>query len=168
MEKSLLHISHEEAQENEARRLKAESALDKAEALIETWFEAYSEGEMTFDNYCRYVYAALSAKNIEPYARQKKLGGAIESALKAKPPKRTRTNKRFNTEGFVKVCRGLVKLVGEYEKLPITRMGNTQTAFERVAELLQNLGVKQATKSTVERNYMNFEKDRAVVDKKNS
>jgi hypothetical protein len=170
MEKSLLHISSEEAQENEARRLKAESALDKAEALIEIWFNGYSKGEMTFEGYCKSVFKALSVNNIEPHVRQKRLGGAVESALKADPTKRTRNSKRSNPEEFVQTCHDLVKLVRKHENLSINREGSRKpkanqyanndsekTAFMRVEEILRSIGVAVHS-STVEKNYRDWKK----------
>lgn len=131
-----------------------EKAIEIADTVRQLWYDAYSSGEIDFVRFCENVQNSLSEKKgIPAFQRQKKLGAAVEAALKCMPPKRTPKSRRSRPASLQQICYDLVRLAADCEKLPITRgskKGNT--AFERACEVLNSAGVK-ITSSAVERAY---------------
>ncbi len=149
----------QEIEEEKKRKAAEEEALNALSIILAGFFSAFKEGDITLDKYIRYVHKAVSVENIPPYQRQKKLGMAVEAALKCSPAERGKNSKRSGNRWLMEPNERLIYLVREREGLPITRIApqNGETAFERVSEFWRIRGVN-VPPSQVERFYYEYRK----------
>lgn len=140
-------------------------AIEIATMIRQALFDAYADGEITFEAYCRMVLQALSVESIPGFMRQKMLGAAVESALGTTPLKRTAKSSRSSFNWKNKVCYDLVELVANREdlsKVKITKTG--KTAFLRTAEILNSRGIS-ITERAVYNAWSKWPKEKRIPSK---
>lgn len=122
-------------------RKSKEKAYEKARVISwKIWFEAYKSGQLSLEYLLRNSERSLKILGVDDFLRWKTLGLLVESALKVSPPKRSRGNKG-HPGALRSVVVGLVTIAHDDDGFVLTRIAKEQTAFERVAEILAELGI---------------------------
>lgn len=112
----------------------ADEAVEVAKLILQEWFDAYSNGEITFEKLCRNSAHALSKEDLPGFERQKKLGAIVEAALKASPT-RTRSSSRSAPRGLQNLFYEVVERAAR-DGYPKDRNAKAVNAFERTSEVL--------------------------------
>lgn len=139
--------------EVEAEMRRKEEQVDRARILVlEIWLQAYKSGDLTLDKLCMKSRQAL--KRVGEGHRQRALGQMLDAALGAyergEVPPRPRGNKGEPPQ-LRDLARGMVTIANEEYGHPLNRAGNDKpSAFERVAEILTDLGVGGLTPRQIE------------------
>lgn len=119
-----------------AEMRRKEEMVERARILVmEVWLEAYKAGELTLEKLCRKSRQALI--RVPEGHRQRALGQMLDLALMVDVPARSRGNKG-EPYAIRKLARDLAAIAHDEYGLVIGRSG---TAWERVAEILVDLGV---------------------------
>jgi len=119
-----------------------EHHLKVARVFIEGWLEALKVGDIAFKTYRDNVHSNLQALKLDGFERQKKLGFAIDEALKIEGNKATRSrgSRRKNPLWLCRMCYELVEMASA-DGLPKTKETTKLSAFEKVSQLLTSYGV---------------------------
>lgn len=138
-----------------AEMRRKELMVERARILVlDVWLEGYKAGEVTLEKLCRKSRQALI--RVPEGHRQRALGQMLDAALMADVPPRGRGNKgQPNTLRDLAVK--MVDIAHDEYGLNVGR-GDKETAFERVVEILTDLGVGGLTPRQVEDWYYPEEK----------
>lgn len=155
---SLCHRTPEEAAAYQAEQERKRQALDRARLYaLEGWLAAYQEGAVAFDTMCRGVVAVANALPDEMGTvglvggADKLVGYAVRMAIAHPPAKEGRSNAwpPLFREGAAR----LVDLINEKEGLPLKPSRHEpgkMSAFARVAQIMQESGVRGITERKIE------------------
>lgn len=130
-----------------------EEQVERARTLVlEIWLQAYKSGDLTLEKLCMKSRQAL--KRVAEGHRQRALGQMLDAALGAyergEVPPRSRGNKGEPPQ-LRELARGMVMIANEEYGHPLNRAGNDKpSAFDRVAEILTDLGVGGLTPRQIE------------------
>ncbi len=132
------------------RNQKTVEAWEAAVLIINSLLDAYKDGEIGFEHYCKSVDKILNVELIKDHS-DKTFGKFIRQALACAPNKKKWKRSNSPTKWIRIVCGELCVLVSEKEGRPINRHAENN-ALERVVEIMKDRGIS-VTVSVVERGY---------------
>ncbi len=115
--------------------------MNKAQSVaLGIWLEAYKAGDVGFEKMIQSTYQCLRRIGVSETLKVRILGTLVNKALSYPVPKKSRGGTVKLPLALRKTSAILVELVSTRERLPKTRYAVTQSAYERVSEILRDAG----------------------------